>query len=394
MKSYPDGMSLPTWPQGFFACASRWEIKSKGYDFACVATREKTASHAMFTRNTFCGAPVTVGRNWIREGDLSGVAVISGNANVATGTQGLDDVAEWMASLQKILGFSGSTRLLPSCTGIIGVPLPMEKVKKGLENLPPPQDWSSAVEDVARAIMTTDTRPKFGSRKLGSVTLTGVAKGSGMIAPNMATMLAYFFTDAKLSREAVQTSLQIAVDQSFNRISVDADTSTSDTVALFANGLAGEVDPHAFQEALNELATELALEVIRDGEGATRIIEAKVIGAANSEQAQKIARSVVDSPLVKTAVHGADANWGRVAMAAGKTFEAFDPHRLDIAFGDFQVLLGGQPISFDEESLEKWMASSPRIPITLDLHQGNAEATFWGCDLSHGYIDINALYRT
>ncbi|MBI3968289.1 MAG: bifunctional ornithine acetyltransferase/N-acetylglutamate synthase, partial [Chloroflexi bacterium] len=245
------------------------------------------------------------------------------------------------------------------------------------------------------AIMTTDTRPKLRARRVGEATLVGMAKGAGMIEPNMATMLAYFLTDARIEPEPLKRLLHEAVNLSFNMLSVDSDTSTSDTVAIMANGLAGEVDAGAFQQALTETAIELAKEIARDGEGATKLLEVVVCGAESFAQAKRVAKSIVNSPLVKTAVFGADPNWGRVSMAIGKCEEqtSIDPERVSIGFGDL-LMYDGRPLG-DERlgELQAYLKGS-EIQIKVGLGLGDAQARVWGCDLTYDYVRINADYTT
>jgi glutamate N-acetyltransferase/amino-acid N-acetyltransferase len=222
-----------------------------------------------------------------------------------------------------------------------------------------------------------------------------MAKGAGMIEPNMATMLSFWVTDAEIPSDVLQPMLKRVVDKSFNRLSIDTDTSTSDTVAIMANGLAGPVDLDAFEAAFTEAAIDMSKQIVTDGEGATKMIEVVVSGALDADQAKIMAKSVVNSPLVKTAVYGADANWGRVAMALGKTFdERLDPEKIQISFGEYAVYDNGAPTGVADEPVEKYMHESKEVTISVHLGLGEFEATVWGCDLTEGYIKINALYRT
>jgi glutamate N-acetyltransferase/amino-acid N-acetyltransferase len=247
----------------------------------------------------------------------------------------------------------------------------------------------------AQAIMTTDTRPKIRARKIGNAVLVGMAKGVGMIEPNMATMLSYFVTDARIDPATLKQCLQDAVNRSFNMLSIDTDTSTSDTVTIMANGLAGEVPLDEFRQALQEMAIELAKEMARDGEGATKLLEVTVKGASSFAQAKRVAKSIVNSPLVKTAVFGADPNWGRVAMAIGKCDEQTEivPDKVSIAFGDLTVYQG-QPLPQDRLPELKAYLQQPEVAIRVSLGLGQHEATVWGCDLSYEYVKINGEYTT
>jgi glutamate N-acetyltransferase/amino-acid N-acetyltransferase len=292
--------------------------------------------------------------------------------------------------------------VLVGSTGVIGVYLPMEKVRAGIQAIRLSSDGGSAA---AQAIMTTDTRPKTCAVRLdlsgASVTVGGMAKGSGMIHPNMATMLSFVATDAAIANaDFLRAALGEAVDSSFNMISVDGDTSTNDTLILMANGAAGNEPLQAgtpeaavFQAALNYVAVELARAVARDGEGATKLIEVQVKGAATREDARKAARSVVRSSLLKAAVYGADPNWGRILCALGYSGAEVDQERADIAIGQVQLMRGGDILPFDKQLASAQLAG-PDVFIYVDLHLGGASATAWGCDLTEGYVDINAKYTT
>ncbi|MGH8552314.1 MAG: bifunctional glutamate N-acetyltransferase/amino-acid acetyltransferase ArgJ, partial [Methylococcales bacterium] len=284
--------------------------------------------------------------------------------------------------------------VLPASTGVIGWQLPMDKIRSGMSGINS-ELAPGRLAMAAHAIMTTDTHAKFRSAAVGSATLFGMVKGSGMIEPNLATMLAFFFTDAKIPAATLDLVFKRAVDLSFNRISVDSDTSTSDTVAILANGLAGVVDHAAFEHALTELATDLAKDIVRYGEGATKLIEVRVAGARSVEQARRIAKLIVNSPLVKTAVYGCDPNWGRVAMAVGKSYDPdVDPSRVRIGFGEL-ILYDGRPVEHEKalESLRDYLAST-EVRIFVDLGVGRESATVWGCDLTEQYIHINASYTS
>lgn len=251
------------------------------------------------------------------------------------------------------------------------------------------------LEQAALAIMTTDTHLKIRSCRVGAAVLVGIAKGSGMVEPNMATMLSYFMTDANIAPDVLHQSLKEAVDASFNMISIDTDTSTSDTVAIMANGLAGDVDLHEFRHTLQNMAIDLAKDLARDGEGATKLIEVTVAGAASHSQAKRVAKSIVNSPLVKRAVFGADPNWGRIAMAIGKCDEqkAIVPEKVSISFGDLLVYQG-QALSEDNLPFLKAYLHNDEVAIRVSLGLGDARATVWGCDLTPGYIQINGMYTT
>ena len=357
-----------------------------------VRSSTPATAAATFTRNTFCGHPVTVGREHIAGGRLQAVVVNSKNANVATGPQGLEDCRETCRLVAAELDIPAG-EVFPCSTGVIGRPLPMDRIRQGVGGIRE-ELATGRLADFARAIMTTDTRPKMRCARVGEAVLAGCCKGAGMIEPNMATMLAFFFTDAALDPGYLRQSLRGAVDASFNMVSVDTDTSTSDTAVVLANGQAGPVDEAAFSAALTAMATELAQEVARDGEGATKLLEARVLGAPDIGAARRMAKMIVNSPLVKTAVWGGDPNWGRVAMAIGKCFDLpLVPERVRIAFGDVTVYegrdLGPEPLVRLSEYLK-----GDRVTITVDAGLGPAQATAWGCDLTPEYVHINGDYTT
>jgi glutamate N-acetyltransferase/amino-acid N-acetyltransferase len=385
--------ALPFSPRGFRSCVKNLGIRDTSLDFTVIASEVPAAAAAMFTQSRFCGAAITVGREQIADGQLQAFVVNSKNANVATGAVGLANIREIVSLVATELGIDPRD-VLPSSTGVIGWQLPMEKMRAGLvglaQELRPGQLHLSA-----QAIMTTDTRPKIRACKIGDSVLVGMAKGVGMLEPDMATMLSYFVTDARIAPTTLCDMLQEAVNLSFNMVSVDTDTSTSDTVAIMANGLAGDVSEHDFRAALQQMAIELAQELARDGEGATKLLEVTVHEAASFTQARRIAKSIVNSPLVKTAVFGADPNWGRVAMAIGKCHEETDifPENVSIAFGDLTVYQG-QPLPQDRLPELKAYLQQPEVIIRVGLGIGSATATVWGCDLSYGYVKINGEYTT
>lgn len=366
-------------------------------DFAVACADRPCAAAGVFTRNNFPGAPVIVGREHLASGRLQAVVVNSKNANAATGPRGVEDARRTCRALGEALGID-ERLVLPSSTGVIGVALPVEKIEQACREA---AGQLAAGPDpllrFARAIMTTDSRPKAVSLKAGNATLTAVAKGAGMIEPNLATMLAYFFTDAELQPVALKTLLSDAVERSFNRISVDTDTSTSDTVVVLANGMAGKVDAKAFGAALTEAAIYLAREIARDGEGATKLIELSVTEAPSQPAALAFAKSVINSPLVKTAVYGADPNWGRFVMAIGKVFGYPVPLAgLSLTFGAGADALTITADSQSPETLRRISAylRYPEIHIRIGLGAGSASETVWGCDLTEGYVKENAFYTS
>ena len=386
--------ALPFQPKGFLSVAKNIGIKDETLDFTVIHSTARATAVGMFTQSLFCGAPVIVGREHLADEHAHTLVVNSKNANVATGQRGVDDAratCRWVAQELDI----APEDVIPSSTGVIGHHLPMHCFREAIPGRLRGELCGDNLDAAAEAIMTTDTRPKRIARRVGGSVIAGIAKGAGMIEPDMATMLAFVFTDAALSPAALRPMLQKSVRKSFNMISVDTDTSTSDTVIAMANGLAGEVDRDAFQAALDEVCIHLAKEVARDGEGASKLIEVAVTSARDDAQAKRIAKAIVNSPLVKTAVHGADPNWGRLAMAIGKCYEETDisPERLRMAFGGTCVFAKGEPQNVDLQGLEAYLrASEVRIVVDLGLQDG--QATAWGCDLTEEYVRINALYTT
>ncbi len=360
-----------------------------GTTVAGAFTRSATRSAAVLDCQDKNGGP---------QDGRAAILVNSGNSNAFTGRGGAQAVAAICTATSAALGI-GPRRVFTSSTGVIGEPLPWERITSVLDDLRAGLD-EGGIADAARAIMTTDTFPKgagatvdVGGRK---VSIAGIAKGSGMIAPDMATMLVYVFTDAKIGHEALQAMVTQATNRSFNCITVDSDTSTSDTLLVAATGGSGvDVTGHAgFAAALESVMRDLALQVVRDGEGATKLIEVQVAGAASDADAFRVGMAIANSPLVKTAVAGEDANWGRVVMAVGKSGAAADRDKLSIRFGDIWVAKDGwRAPDYSEEAASAYMKRQELV-IGVDLGIGAGTATVWTCDLTHGYIDINADYRS
>jgi len=374
-------------------------IKDKTPDFGGILSDIPCQAAGVFTKNTIPGAPVIIGKEHLRNGLLQAVIVNSKNANVATMRGGIDD-SKRICSLVAESCDIETEMVLPSSTGVIGRRLPMEIIIEGCKTLK--QDFGKTkqhIEDFSRSIMTTDTRPKIASARIGKATILGIAKGSGMIEPNMATMLCYFMTDADISSKQLQEILERVVNQSFNRISVDTDTSTSDTVVILSNGLAGGVDIAEFEIVLTEMSIYLAKEIARDGEGATKLIELIVSGAQTEEQALLTAKSVINSPLVKTAIYGADPNWGRFVMAIGKVFQySVNVNDLKIFFGEGvnRLMIQAEMLNRDEGPLDEISAllTKNEVHIEIVLGHGLYSTKVWGCDLTEGYIRVNAHYTT
>ncbi|MEY2740843.1 MAG: glutamate N-acetyltransferase/amino-acid acetyltransferase [Actinomycetota bacterium] len=387
-------------PRGFLAHARNLGIKDATLDFVVVASAAPCATSAVFTRSRFAGPSVLLSRAHAAAGPARAMVVVSKNANVATGEVGARDAHEVAAAVAARLGCDPREVLLAS-TGVIGRAYPMDRVRAGIAAVPPRggADWSDDAGAVARAIMTTDTVPKVAEALVegSSARVVGVAKGVGMIEPDMATMIAVVLTDAAVGAGDLDATFRRVVDETFNCVSVDSDTSTSDTAVCLASGAAGPVDPRAFARALHEVARSLTLQIARDGEGAEKLIEVEVDGARDSGQARRVAKAIVNSPLVKTAVHGADPNWGRVAMAVGKSGdEDVREERVVIRFGAQEVY----PRRVDEAGLAALAAymrgDTVRIHVSLGVADAatGGRATVWGCDLTAGYVRINADYTT
>ncbi|WP_037314577.1 bifunctional glutamate N-acetyltransferase/amino-acid acetyltransferase ArgJ [Ruegeria halocynthiae] len=359
-----------------------------------------TSVAGVFTRSATRAAPVLDCQNKIGGASDGPAAILvnSGNANAFTGHYGQASVAEVTQAVSAATGVAVD-RVFTSSTGVIGEPMPHDRIVAQLETLKAGLD-RHALEDAARAIMTTDTFPKGASAQVEidgkTVSISGIAKGSGMVAPDMATMLVYIFTDAQIEQSALQAMLGAQTDRTFNCITVDSDTSTSDTLLLCATGASG-VDASgnaAFAEALEGVMLDLAQQVVRDGEGATKFVEIRVTGAASDADAKVHGLAIANSPLVKTAVAGEDPNWGRVVMAIGKSGAAADRDLLSISFGDILVAeKGWVSPDYREEDTAAYMKNQDLV-IAVDLGLGDGQSTVWTCDLTHGYIEINADYRS
>jgi len=392
-----------TAPPGFQVGVTACGIKDSGnLDLAVLVSEATCTAAAMFTRNRFCGAPVVVGKEHMQNGRLHALVVNSGNSNVATGKRGIADARTMCRQVAEIVGVDESD-VLPSSTGIIGEFLPMNKLKRGIDQaLSSLSSSAAAGKRFAQAIMTTDTRPKQACERIRlgkqEITIAGACKGSGMIAPNMATMLAYITTDAKLPSRELQRMLAAAVEPTFNRVTVDECESTSDTVAMMANGLSGVIASARakalFNGALRDVSESLAYQIAADGEGATRVLEVKVTGAKNAKDAHTAARAIAVSPLVKTAVHGGDPNWGRIVQALGQTEVTFMPERVTVRLDKTVIFKNFSPAPrLDVRKLSKIMKQK-HVPIVVDLGAGKFSDRVLTCDLSREYVTINADYHT
>jgi len=381
-------------PQGFGAYVANIGIKDATQDLTLVVAESICAAAGVFTQSRFSGPSVVVSRENIVGNSARAVVVISKNANVATGAEGMSNAREVIKTVAAKIGCNANDVLIAS-TGVIGRQYPMQNVRAGLAAIPETFN-NTSVEDVARGIMTTDTVHKTAEANVAGskARVVGVAKGVGMIEPNMATLITMMFTDAEIDRTSLDQIFRRVIDKTFNCVSVDTDTSTSDTAIVLASGKAGAVDAKSFESALYQVALSLTKQVARDGEGAEKLIEVCVDGARDARQAKLVAKSIVNSPLVKTAVHGADPNWGRVAMAVGKCSDErdIDESRVVIRFGNQEVY----PTFVDAsglDALSKYMRSDT-VRIHVTLNTGNADCTVWGCDLTDGYVRINADYTT
>jgi len=388
---------------GFMAAGLAAGIKKHGgLDLSLVIAETPAAAAGVFTRNRVKAAPVLLCQRRLRSGQAQAILVNSGNANACTGPQGQQDARHLTREAARLLNIP-ATAVLPASTGVIGQPLPADQMKAALPDLVA-RLRPEGLPEVAQAIMTTDTRPKTAylqetlwGRK---ITLAGVAKGAGMIHPDLATLLSFVFTDAALSPPVLKQLLQRAVNQSFNRISVDGDTSTNDTVLVLASGRAGNspvTDLAAaapFGELLHRLLGDLARQILADGEGVTRLYRVLVEGAATAREARLAAATVATSPLVKTAMAGADVNWGRIMAALGRSGARFDPQKVAIAFGPDLVVEGGQGRGEAAEAAARECILAGPFTVTINLRAGNFQDFYDTCDLTEDYIRINASYRS
>lgn len=392
-----------TAPQGFLAAGMYCGIRKAKKDIAMITSEIPATVAGVFTLNKTQAAPVLVDKAQLRKSSqCSAIVVNSGNANACTGERGLNDAWEMVKATAAALNVP-EEQVMISSTGVIGQYMPMDKITPAIKQLSA-QLHRAGNRDTAEAIMTTDTYPKEVAVKftLGKsvVTVGGVAKGSGMIAPNMATMLAFITTDIAITQPLLAKALQIANGKSFNRITVDGDMSTNDMALILANGKANNApfgenseEFHLFLAALEYVMIKLAKMIARDGEGATKLIEIFVKGSKSEEEAAQAAKAVANSNLVKTAIHGADANWGRILAAVGYSGIDFNPDNVEIGFNELPILKKNYEVVLDEEKA-KHILQQENILVTIDLHQGNQSARVWTCDLTKEYVHINASYRS
>ena len=399
---FVDGGTV-TSPRGFSAGATYAGIKTyaeEKLDLGILLSHRPSSIAGVFTTNAVKSPSVQLTQERVSQGKVKALLVNSGIANTCVGEQGLEDAREATAAAAKSLGLKSEEVLIGS-TGIIGVEMPMALIRAGIAGIELSEDGG---HDLARAILTTDTRPKESAVSLESqgktITIGGIAKGAGMIHPNMATMLCFLSTDGEIDSPFLQRTLKRAMDSSFNMLSVDGDTSTNDTVLIFANGAAEagvieEGSPFAdlFQEALTQLCIHLTKELARDGEGATRLLEVTVEGATSPAAARQAARTVVSSTLVKSAVHGADPNWGRIIAALGRSGAEVEEDKIALYVNDVCLMEGGRPIPFHRDGVVVLM-QGPEVSLRINLNLGQGQATAWGCDLSEGYVTFNSAYTT
>lgn len=390
-------------PQGFKAAGIHCGVKHKKHDLALLVSDVPASVAGVFTTNAIQAAPLQVTKDVVYQTkQMQAIIINSGNANACTGKQGHLDALTMQQKTAEKLGIAANLVGVAS-TGVIGEIMKMEPIVSGIQKLQPNGELEGSI-NFSQAILTTDTVTKntaYATEIDGKeVIVAGTAKGSGMIEPNMATMLGFITTDANIPSEYLQAALSHITDRTFNSITVDGDTSTNDMVVVMANGMAGNEALHpahpdwaTFLQALQAVSQDLAKMIAKDGEGATKLIEVEVSGAESEESARKIAKTVVGSPLVKTAVFGCDANWGRIIAAVGYSGEKVDPYGITIKMGQTTVVEKGEPIPFSEELLYHYL-KQPEIQISVELNVGEGKGLAWGCDLTYDYVQINATYRT
>lgn len=377
-------------PKGFKALGKAIGIKKSGKpDFAVIYSEVIANAAAVYTQNNVKGAPLIVTKKHLIDGRAQAIVVNSGVANVCTGKKGIRDAENVAELVVEELGIKSNDVLVAS-TGLIGAYLPMSRIKEGIKGV---KNKLSKSADAASAIMTTDKARKEIAVKVDNFTIGAIAKGSGMIHPNMATMLCFITTDAKIPSKGLEAFLKNSVNRSFNMISVDMDTSTSDMAIIMANGLAGKVGETKFQKALDFVCVELAKRIAKDGEGATKLVEVEVRNAAAEDDAKRLAKSVVSSNLVKCAIFGNDPNWGRILCAMGNSGVNFQEELVDVFFGNETIVSNGTSNGFNLKRVKEVMSRN-ELKITIDLKKGSKSAVAYGCDMSYDYVKINAAYTT
>lgn len=382
---------IPRLPKGFMCSAVNAGLKPSEPDVALFVSSTPCAATALFTRNHFAGAPVIVGRQLVASGRLQAVIVNSKYSNAGTGAAGVEDARRMGREAESALGLAPESVLMSS-TGLIGRRVPLDRIVQALPALIEGLGPDPLVG--ARGMMTTDRHPKAVSVEVDGAVVTVVAKGAGMISPTMATMLAFVFTDASMDPDQARDLLSQVAADSFQMLSVDTDTSTSDTCALLANGLAGVVDADRLRDGLALACGAMTEMLARDGEGATKLIRTHVTGAASPGDARSVARALVESPLIKTMAYGADPNVGRILMAVGKCVDCrIEPDRVDAFIGSLAVIRGGVPVPFDEQAARRVLGGDP-VDLRVELGQGAHHATAFGCDLTEGYVRENSSYAS
>lgn len=373
-------------------------FKKEKLDFTIIYSEKLCNAAGVFTKNKAAAAPVLLDRKFISDGKAQAIVCNSGFANACTGKKGIEDAIYTAEYASRKLGIKKEDCLVFS-TGKIGIPLPMEKMINAIDKTISLIDTSDeASKNVANAIMTTDLVSKEITVENEGYIISGIAKGSGMINPNMATMLCFIFTDAEVDTDILNDSLKSSVDKSFNRISVDGDTSTNDSVVILANGLSNvkintENKVESFKSALVHVCIELAKKIARDGEGATKLIECECIGAKNQEDADKISKAVISSSLVKSAIFGEDPNWGRIMAAVGYSGAEMNLEKIDVFIGDLKIVKNGVDAGISKEESRKELQKDS-VKITINMNLGDFSSKAWGCDLSYDYVKINAQYHT
>ncbi|MFP4379166.1 MAG: bifunctional glutamate N-acetyltransferase/amino-acid acetyltransferase ArgJ [Candidatus Sumerlaeia bacterium] len=403
-KSEKNKTAVPIHVPGFRCAAVPAGLKKNNQlDLALIVSERPCSAAAVFTTNRVIGEPVRLDQRHLKNKHHSAIVVNSKISNVCTGRKGYQDAVTMATRVAQGLNCSPGEVFVAS-TGIIGAPLPMDKIDKGITAALGKLS-EKAWEEAAKAIMTTDTRPKTATKKVSigkhEITIAGIAKGSGMIHPNMATMLCFIATDVDIEKNLLQDILHNVANRSFNCVTIDGDTSTSDTMIVMANGMAGNrkitengSQAKVFAKALLELSIDLSKQIARDGEGAEHLLNIHVSGTRSHDSARKVALSVANSPLVKTAFYGKDANWGRLAMAVGKAGVPFSQENLSLSCNGFSIFKDGAPVEdYDEKALTKTLKNK-EIDINISIGSGLGSATVWTCDMTHEYISINADYRS
>lgn len=391
-----------TYPKGFQAAGVRAGIKEAGNDVALIYSETPAVAAGVFTTNVFKAAPVVISRSRLPRTTARAIVANSGNANACTGEQGMRDARAMTSEVARLLGV-GEDDVLVASTGIIGHAMPMDKIEAGIAEAVGALSVDGGTNAV-RAIMTTDIREKTAAVEVSiggsKVRIGGIAKGAGMICPNVATMLSFITTDAAITPEMLQLAISKSAEISYNCLTIDGDTSTNDTVIVMANGMAGNPtiasegqESAAFRAALDVVTVSLAKQVAADGEGATKMLEIAVRGTESYEDARRIAKTIADSPLVKTAMFGCDPNWGRILAAAGRAGVDFDPKAVELRLGSILLLHGGEPVDFSEKAAHDLLCK-PEVKVYLTVGEGPGAAAVWTCDFSYDYVKINAEYHT